>query len=46
MAFGASPAFFVPAALDALWPSLQDEHFRVPALVSWAVTVLNPPALF
>jgi hypothetical protein len=45
LAFGSVLTFAVPAVLDSVWSHLQDEHFRVPALVSWTVTLLNLPAV-
>jgi hypothetical protein len=45
LAFGSVLTFAVPTVLDAVWSHLQDEHFRVPALVSWTVTLLNLPAV-
>jgi len=45
LAFGASLTFAVPTVLNSVWSYLQDENFRVPALVSWTVTILNLPAV-
>lgn len=45
LALGACMTFAVPAVLNAVWSHLQDENFRVPALVSWTVTILNLPAV-